>query len=172
MLRLNFLDWIGRLTSVRPWVCVLVWRRNFRRTDYFFSELLFWRSEELTDWSWTDRRILPIFGSRSDFWWNYTLYYCKFLIRNCFLPRDEPPQILLGALVVGPRIGFTPTPWINRYDARVLDMITETSRTRWIYSQLKQCSLRFLNVFFVSRLKTANHTSTDQLHIPIFKIYN
>ena len=35
-------------------------------------------------------------------------------------------------------------------------MITDNSRTRWIYFQSNQRSLWFLKVFFVSRLKTAN----------------
>ena len=37
-------------------------------------------------------------------------YYCLKSVSELFLPKDGPPPNLLGAPVVGPETGFTPTP--------------------------------------------------------------
>ena len=75
-------------------------RRRNTRLNYFFWDyfvLGFAVDPE-------DPEILTIFSLRVDgiLTDNFYLYF--------FLPRVEPPLSLLGAPVVGPRTGFTPTP--------------------------------------------------------------
>ena len=60
------------------------------------------------------RRYFPQVSPLRD--WESTGILAEFTaltVVYCFLPRDEPPLILLGASVVGPGAGFTPTPCLS-----------------------------------------------------------
>ena len=107
---------------------------------------LFW-------WTWRPS-IWTIFGTNAYFnvLNNFGLYH--FLLKCLFLPKDGPPQILLGAPVVGPRTGFTPTPWVNRFDLWELGQLIELLKQNFLQTLLYS----ILNLCFNIQVETANRT--------------